>query len=637
MKELTKENIQAYAIKFSKMFDVDFEEKLKQEKSKATSIGEFCFSRDVFGVYRYAEEEMLIEALVTFNDLIKDSVKNIRISDYPDLRELSAKLLEFAEMIDFCEYHSEIIMDEYVKTYDGYWLFEGHDIKKELGDLWMFPRMEKALGMKLFENYSYYIANSSVPPKDSEFKINPNFYIVDSINSFLRFAKKENTDEVRATYLLKIEDILEYSYFVLVIQYKGNVWIGTDKMMFANPNNKYHRRNPYRSREDHFEYLDLPYGILDRLEEIRKETKVPVPNSNMELHVLKMKDFHIETKAFMHQLAAHLVGSLEHAKLKQIASYEDVMLALPSGVDVRNDQGFSSDRFKGVDERAKEIQDLFSETSTELAVINKDLVTTSKHYDPEWLATPESLQNLNNWIANDKLKVEYEEKLEKLYPSSNAWSIGSNRGIDIRDNLHKEFGRAIKNKVDNVFQYAFVADEVYVKLCTDISQFGSRGEEKGSIVWFNHQVGYYSAITVRDETGKWTSNGFKGECSICNNHKESKHIDLTFHSAKELQTFFGLNHIPDWFKLYRYHGLTPYHGNSILDNVDPLAMIEDNVSERYKNGFTVTIQMCGWCYNKLVKQHRKWEKALILYDVPTNKIISINEYDGKNMIYSSIV
>ena len=327
MKELTKENLQHYAIEFANIFGIDFEEKLKHERSEPTPIGEFFFSKDVFSVYKYAMEDKLIEGLVTFNDLIKDSVKNITVNS-SGMRELSKELLRLAEMLDFCEHHNKAVMDEYDEIYKDHWLFEGHSIKKELKDLWILPRIEKALSKGLVGTYIYHLDNINVPSKELPFKLNPNLYIVDSINSFLRYAKKDNLDEVRATYLLKIEDILLYSYFCLVVQYKGNVWIATDNMMFANPNNKYHRRNPARSREYHFENLDLPYELLDRLEEIRQQTKVPVPNSGMELHTFKMVDFDIETKAFMHQLASNIITNLEGKQLQRIVSSLDFLWML---------------------------------------------------------------------------------------------------------------------------------------------------------------------------------------------------------------------------------------------------------------------------------------------------------------------
>lgn len=637
MKELTKEVLQNYSLEFAKLFGIDLEAKMKEDENKPSPIGEFFFSRDIFAVYKLASENKLIEALETFHELLQEKIPNIQViakSRY--LKELSSELLELAGMVSYCEYHSNEILDQYVAAYKGYWLFEGNDIKKELKDLWIFPRIEKALGKKLFETYCYHKENQAVPPKESIFKLNPNLYIVDSINSFLRFAKREkiDSDEIRATYLLKIEDIPEYSYFVLVIQYKGNVWIGTDKMMFANPNNKYHRRNPVRSREEHFENLDLPYGIIDHIDEIRKSVKVPVPQAGFELHVLKMVEFDVTTKAYMHQLAGNLIENLQGQDYPSIASYEDVMLSLPAHEDIRSESKFESDDYEGVNDRVKEIQNMFKEEeskTTSLAIINKDIVLKSEHYDPEWLATPESLQNLNNWIANKEIAKKIQDKLEDLYPAEREWMDPRPSPRDRIEQLHKEFGDILQKHVNNILPYVLIADEIFIEYVNnDIAQFGS----KWNRFLTTRTGGYYSIALGGSDAIYDRYYGMKGTCIHCQKHQESKRIEFCLYSARELQVLFGLKweEIPDWFKLYRSSGLIPYHGNSILRNVDPLAMVEDNVSKRFPNGFPIVIKACGWCHKKFVKEYKKWQRGLIRYDMAENKIIEVIEYPSNDRV-----
>ena len=622
MKQLTKENIQTYAIQFAGIFGIDFEEKLKQEESKPTPIGEFFFSKDVFSIYKYAMEDKLVESIVTFHDIIRDSVTNIRIKP-DDMRELAGELVQLAEIEEFCKHHSEKMMDEYVAQYKDYWLFEGEDIKKGLGSLWMLPRMEVALTKGLFGTYRYHTENPNVPAPGSTFKLNPNLYIVDSINSFLHYAKSVEHDDVRVTYILKIEDILDYSYFCLVIQHKGNVWIGTDKMMFANPSNKYHRRNPTRSREDHYDYLDLPYTILDQMNEIRKNVKVPVAaDTKLELHVYPLKDLHIAHRAFMHQLAAKIIGTLQTKELKRIASYEDVMLALPSGEDVRGKSEFSSDGYEGVNERVAELRKFVEEisTSTELAIIDKNLVIQSEHYDPEWLATPESLQNMNNWIANQKVAEDVKEKLRKIYDKDLGWS-------DTKERYFRPFAEVLTKYLENIFPYVFCGGNNGSLISFEnqnVAQFGSGGNY---LVTFTGGKDIFVPINIRDPHGEWTPDGYRGTCKMCGKHKESKVITVSFYSAKHLQKMFKMKweEIPDWFKLYRYHGFDPYHGNSILDNVDPLAMIKDEITRRYSNGFSLSFQTCGWCKKRLEKEHGKFKDPIIVTDYQTMEVTSIIE------------
>jgi len=330
----------------------------------------------------------------------------------------------------------------------------------------------------------------------------------------------------------------------------------------------------------------------------------------------------------MHQLAYKIISLLK-PELPRIASYEDVMLALPSGKDVRAESKFSSDRYKGVSERVQEIQKMFEETTTELAIVNKDIVLKSEHYDPEWLATPDSLQNLNNWIANKEVSKNVQDKLDELYPDSR---MAGRNDIDRRNELHKDFAKLLSKHVENVYPYLFVASEgsLIAFENMDISQFGSRDDGKQQICTFTGGVDY-TTILIRDPEGKMTYDGFRGTCQICKKHPESVVIDMNFRSAKHLQVFFGLKwqQIPKWFRLYRYHGFEPYHGNSILDNVDPLAMVKDNVTKRYANGFSVSIHMCGWCKRRLIKEHQKIEgSALIHVDYNTMKVTSIEKYEG---------
>lgn len=643
MKSLTKENIKQHIIDFSNIFGIDLIEEINKTESKSQPIGEYIFKKDVFGAYKLAEENKLIESVITLNEEIISYTENMRLDNLnsKEAIKLSNDFLKISKTLEYCEYYIEKNSNDFQEYYKDYWLFENNNIKKELNPRF-FPRLSRALDEGLFKLYDYQVLNNVKVPEDLSFSLNKNLYIVDSLNTYLQYIKTQNTDNIQVTYILKVEDIEDYSYFCLVIQYKGNVWIGTDKLMFANPNNKYHSRNPYRSRETYYDKLDLPYGLIDQLSEIRKQTKVPVKNANLELHVKKIEDFPLNVKVVMHQLALYMINDLYNNKsLEKISTYNEVVLSLPEGESVKDNQDFSSDDFSGVEQRVNEIKDIAFKYFKEIDVYDKRLVLNSEYYDPDWLATPESLQNLNNWIANNKLKNDIQKIIDDLYPSDFRES----------DKLHKQFANELIPYLDNIYKYIFSSEDVSFRFINyNISQFTGYRDNKDHIDLNichhnkNNNRLSYGDIIIRDthiekylkEKFNNISNSerlYRKRCLVCNEHSEKKSIIIDIKLREQLQELFGLNYkdIPEWLKLYKSHQFQPYHGNSILDNVDPLASVNDRLSEKRPNGLTIVIKMCGYCYRRLLKKYKIADKSLITFDLKTNKIVSLEPNEKKDV------
>lgn len=503
----------------------------------------------------------------------------------------------------------------YLNNYKKYNLFKDDELNYEIISPELFIDLEQSFEKNLIHAARFSGTTKVDFPTDHVIK--DHIIMINSLEQFLTTVKIE--DKVQVYILLKLEKELVYSYFLIVITYKENIWIIDDQAQFDNPRTKYTTRNPNRHRESNFENLSFPYYLLDEVENSRKNSKTIVKgNSKLEFLQKPIADLYPECKVFLIYLINYYLKDINSIKDK-VALFGQVtdQLLLTGGTTV--DPTVKNDNFEGWDDHIREVHnEVIQEankikgSSTALIKIDKS-ITKHSDYDRDWLASPSKLKNIAEWMVLDTERNDLQKTIDKIFKDGNA--------KENRLNFVKQLNIKIETQFDILKKYLFSADNVYMEV---------EGYESADPKGFSFPVKKSTKPNI--ERFKFDSlsrninwDGFsillKGNyknsiCQICNHHKSN--IQFRIHIRHYKQLMFLINgsqdDLPDYFRIYRAHSYVPYHGNQILDNIHPMALLEHPSWRAYPNGIEFDFYSCKRCCNKLYKQYKIAENALIKLD-----------------------
>lgn len=173
-----------------------------------------------------------------------------------------------------------VLKEHLLKT----WLFDEEELKADHNLNLLKLYVEEAFKEKVIKLYDYRKGSGKLMQKQT-FKIYPTIGISHSITEWFSFLDKQPQmeDPVVALFLkLDYVDLL-YSSFIISIHHRDSIWIATDQISFDNPRNKASRRNPSRVVQDREECMDLPYQLVDQLDEIRAANQSLVSTKHQEV------------------------------------------------------------------------------------------------------------------------------------------------------------------------------------------------------------------------------------------------------------------------------------------------------------------------------------------------------------------
>jgi len=95
-------------------------------------------------------------------------------------------------------------------------------------------------------------------------------------------------------------------------------------------------------------------------------------------------------------------------------------------------------------------------------------------------------------------------------------------------------------------------------------------------------------------------------CDVCYDAFTKPAAVLTINHWSHMVFWLDLKsrmELPMYYRNYRRHWYVPYNGNSILDHVHPMSLIEDPLSRDMPNGIEIGYSMCGNClWNRIKKK-----------------------------------
>lgn len=344
-----------------------------------------------------------------------------------------------------------------------------------------------------------------------------------------------------------------------------------------------------------------------------KQEAYLVINITSEILFKDFTDIHAFSKMYFIGLASRLFD-----EICSFPPQEKIMLAhkfidqkLIEGSEFsHNEEGFDGYQ-ESVQNRVEEILESIDAKETAL-VLKKDFtsVTRSSHYERNWLATPKSLNSLAKWTV-------LEDERENLQKKVNA----------VLKDRHKEDGDQLQKMLENrkvrVLPILFASKEPHI-VYGNYETFSSDKSKSGKrhfITDFKDKKkvsGGYRTFSMF-YNGDWR----KPLCQCCDAQPVGSILKaIQVRHWKQLLMIMDIRdrmELPLYFRNYRAHDQIPYHGNSILNNTHPYALLRDPCSEENPNGLTINVYMCKRCYNGFEKKY-SFDKKEILFDLDRNII-----------------
>lgn len=235
--------------------------------------------------------------------------------------------------------------------------------------------------------------------------------------------------------------------------------------------------------------------------------------------------------------------------------------------------------------------------TTALALKKYDLVQKSKHYNISWLTTIDKQESLAEWII-------LEEEREKIQKEVNKLS-------SMREEGYKWLEKMYEEKFDKVLN--FCSQALSIEFYTDsFDTFSTKSERRKTWGGSESQKGKTTGVDRFRGIGfgKTKDWSYPTRCKCCNNDNSQSLFSIRIKHYKELMIVLGFdnrNKLHPYFRNYRSHNFKPYSGNSILDQTHPYLRVEDPLSDREPNGFSMSLFICARCYNKLKITEEKKE------------------------------
>lgn len=659
-------NISATVWKFFRFLEdvtgIDIEKQLaeSQESGHTTiQMSTFDYQKTMVSILRSLNVSHYEEAYIKCYNLATGWFSNERLfgsnSSPDDYRKAATLCIEVADFLDDFLKFKDVYYPKLLIHYQSLCDLSDNsdDVNQEtVGDISCFLEqvaMETSV-TKYLHSY-YYRKGSGDVDYNAPVQMKDVIVCSDNLDYLLSIARKNYEDNcIHISLTMKIEPIIDYSYFIVFVQFKDTTFIVTDNMEFVNPHVAVSSRNPRRRSEARENETGLPYGIIDRIlewrsdsTEVSKNVSSSVDDKQIELYIKKLSEFFSGTSRLqLIEVIRAMVEkiSISHNEFKQIGTFSQMLTSqklIGKTVDTESedfDSQFDTEQPEKARKFFSEMMLPDAEKSSLPAPIIRDL-TTVEHYREDVLVTAEQAQRYAEY---------YVAKREADATSDNMWNYYNEHFT--KESL--EFQKMLLKHESDLLPYIFSGDTVYMhdidsvddtfgmtngkKMFHKLSHiYRGTSEEKNdeNSIWFHNE---FFAVP-EDAQLSHGCNGefyvFDGKCVDCGAKAVRKGALVFIHHWKHLITLMnvGRKDIPQCFRNYTSHNYVPYVGNSITSNINPKYLVKDPLSAKFSNRLRLVYPLCGNCIRKYAKQYRKFENALVLFSSKQMKVVDIVNYD----------
>ena len=492
--------------------------------------------------------------------------------------------------------------------------------------------------------YTLHAGSEQIDFERHPFKVKDVIVCSDSLDQLLTAAKPTEDDVIHVSVTLKIEPIIDYSYFLIFVQYKDTVIVVTDQIEFSNPHVAVASRNPRRNSEKREDSTGLPYRMIDDIIKWREETTELSRNgqAKTEMYIKKLSEYLSGMgRLFLMKIISNMLKkiSMNPGGFPLVGTFESMLSSqklLGTSVDIETEE--FNDSF-GQYYNKKETREYYDswimpeESKTTLpAPVIRDLATV-ENYRGDVLVTADTARKMADYYVAKKT-ADAKSKIVWDYYETHA------------DDEIYELEKLLSVRKESVLPYIFSGETVYIvdvqktrardfsrefNLVTRLSRvFHGTKDEKSdynSAITFNELYPVECLESYKNWKGYiWI---FNGRCSNSDAKAVAKGVRMWICHHNFISALLGVKRtdLPQVFQNYMSHHFVPYVGNSILEDINPMYLVEDPMSEKRPNGISVWYPFCGNCIRKYQKKYKKFENALIIYDSAENRILDVVDYD----------
>lgn len=468
--------------------------------------------------------------------------------------------------------------------------------------------------------------------KVSSVNIGENFILANNVGDFIIRGKNGKPDELNIYISLNIDDILDFSYFLIVLNNGEDWWFLTDEPDFANPEAKLliAGRGATKYRERDYDKTIFPYIFLDRIEEWRKnDTRIDKGDKmKREMYTVPLTDWPVICRVMLNLLIEQVVNKLTEDNnplpvMKFGYEYTSQLLIGNKGIkpDEWKDKYDFFDYAENNQNARKRTENLIlknedekylvplstTDLANKLSVWNGSLMTEEKYRQLEaWAICDSEYQRRKKLLSNaEENRTEDEERMANMLDSN------------FRDRIESIFA------AKQMYVFIYEPDIIYKgeHCCFNtnrgviLAHFHISAQKNFSIPSVNKTIGGETGMT----------------CRKCNRHplKRDHTSMLSIHHYSLLAWLAGVKRedLPQWFINYESHLYDCYSGNHLLNNINPVLQLKDSLSERKPNGITIPVRVCKRCRNAMNK--RAMDKGVLVINKETcdsEGIFSLEEF-----------
>lgn len=591
---------------------IDLEALLFAEQNEPSTIGAMLRKRELFEIYRLIMAGEYDRAINASADFLKECISNLRVKEFDtkSLKETSNFYLEAARWLEFYDQFAaqdRASWQQFVKSIPLLTNAELNDPDVLQSDHRDISEVEKTLK---FMSVRRYTGTGNIPIGSADIVVTDAFVMCDSLSSLFSGLKTPSDNHIHITVMLKLDIHTWMSYFIVAVQYHDNTWLADDGYSYANPRAKegIAARGSARIREEVINKSILPYEWLNWVDEQRTAHREVTRTGTHagELYVKQIThDWTVQAKI----LSYLLFGQLIHKIITESPSQE---INTFTAFAMKNSKLLTDGNPTLIVEKDNlnkefECDYLHEQCRT---YVDELYIPQRDHNALVHLSTHDIISRLdgNNTLCTAK---QYRELI--------AWSVKEDERVQLQigldsltENIEKQRNKLcsmIESNLPNILPYLFYGDNVYYIL--DDHKYQSFGSGAGG-------------RTIYPFTGDYWSYGMKriGEnlCPNCKSHAGNlkKMIGISVIHYRQLMWLCGTtdrDRLPPYYRNFMRQDLIPYHGNTLLDNVNPTFTLNDPCSYKHRNGFGINIHLCGYCMNRLRKQNRKGETVYIHFSL----------------------
>lgn len=599
---------------------LDWEEIMNQQRVEGT-LGAVRIQHAIFDMYKHIQAEEIFLAWEKGVDILKniiDSWNEWKTTE--DLRKHAQFLYDAASFMDTYEMvHSSDRQDWLEKLRAMRLLTPEEKQQEDIVD--KCPRslnedVFNAFNRKNMMRICRYKGNNPLrTDKIKSVNIGENFILANNVGDFMMRGKDGNPDELNIYVALNIDDILDFSYFLIAFNNGENWWFLTDEPNFSNPEakNLIAGRGAAKYRESNYDNTIFPYIFLDKIEEWRRNNTQldKTGEQKREMYTVPLTDWPVICRVMLNLLIERVINRLaddtvqipvmkfgyeytnalllENKNLKQ-DEWKDKYDSFECAKDNYNARTRAENFiFKNEDVRAL-VPLNTSDLANKIAVWNGSLMTEEKYHQ------------LEAWAVCDS---EYQRRKKML--------------ANIEDQRHedkKRMGAMLDRNFHNRIETLFAAKKMYVFIYEPDMIYKDEhscfNPNRGVIITNLHTpFGKNWSFSVVDGV---VGGATETLCRRCEKHplKKNHTSVLNIHHYSFLAWLAGVKReeLPYWFINYESHLYESYTGNHLLNNINPLLRLKDGLSNRNPNGITAYIRVCRRCRTAMEK--KAMEKGVLV-------------------------